>query len=335
VVAVVGGIPKFLKTYTRGATQNPNIIGMSNFDEMFGPKTFTDNFGNERNVLGEKKFNFEGITGIKPEPKQGFFQEGIGSIRDFFGKFSSPKIKGTLGTRLANKKILPSFIGAISQIQSPFNPDSKNYNPLLEDQLNIAEANDKVGRDQKSGLLKYNENSVLSGQNAISGFGLNDYQKQLEKYIERVEAVYNKKYNKQNLTDLEKEAATRYKTKYITAAKRELSTLTGNKTYIENKKQIEAIQKIKDEKAKDEDRAETLRRITAGQLNSPGYPGNQGKKTLSQKTSPGYPGNQGKNTTAANKARTSSRVTSSGKMKAYGLKDGGRIGYGTGGIVSL
>ena len=330
------GIPKFLKTYTREATQNPNIIRMSNFDQMFGPKTFTDNFGNERNVLGEKKFNFEGITGIKPEPKQGFFQEGIGSIRDFFGKFSSPKIKGTLGTRLANKKILPSFISAISQIQSPFNPASKNYNPLLEDQLNIAEANDKVGRDQKSGLLKYNENSVLSGQNAISGFGLNDYQKQLEKYIERVEAVYNKKYNKQNLTDLEKEAATRYKTKYIIPGKRELSTLTGNKTYIENKKQIEAIQKIKDEKAKDEATAAAEQ----AKLDAAYAAQSQAKKNQIQQSTGGRYDRAPDRATYDKNPTSFSGSSAQGGIQGYGGKSGTPVNqqrrpYGKGGIVTL
>jgi len=35
------------------------------------------------------------------------------------------------------------------------------------------------------GALRYNEDSVLSGQNVISGFGTNDYGKQLQKYRDK------------------------------------------------------------------------------------------------------------------------------------------------------
>ena len=269
-----GGVtPEFLKTYTTGATadksQAVDVDGTTMLDvpstQVLGtgvipayglgggkyPTDFT--LGNV--YTGEFDAFDEGTVFDSTEPKQNFLQKGIGSIKDFFGKFSSPKIQGELGTRLAKQytmgQKLPSFIGAIAQTQSPFNPKSKNYNPLLENQLNIAEANDKVGRDPNSGHLKYNENSVLSGQNVISGFGTNDYEKQLEKYLEKVQGVYDKKYNKPDLTELEKQAATKYKTKYITSTITELNNLKNNKTYIEKKKQIEEQKKI-EEKIKEE-----------------------------------------------------------------------------------
>jgi hypothetical protein len=69
---------------------------------------------------------------------------------------------------------------------SPFNPDSKNYNPDFVDQLNFLElGDDMIGRDSQSGLLKYGEGSVLRGQNVFSGFGSNNYLAQLNKYINR------------------------------------------------------------------------------------------------------------------------------------------------------
>jgi hypothetical protein len=39
---------------------DPNIMRIANFDEVFGPKTFTDSLGKERTVPGEERFNFPG-----------------------------------------------------------------------------------------------------------------------------------------------------------------------------------------------------------------------------------------------------------------------------------
>ena len=71
---------------------------------------------------------------------------------------------------------------------SPFNPDSKRFNPAFEGQLNYLEGQDGfIGRDQQSGLLKYGPESVLSGENVMSFGGSNDYIKQLDKYISKME----------------------------------------------------------------------------------------------------------------------------------------------------
>ena len=113
--------------------------------------------------------------------------KGITAVKDFFGKFSSPKVRGTLGTRLSNqpKLPLPGAIAAYSM--SPFNPDSRNFNPLLEGQLNFLELGDNlIGRDPNTGGLKYGSGSVLSGKNVISGFGSNNYEVALNKYLQRM-----------------------------------------------------------------------------------------------------------------------------------------------------
>jgi hypothetical protein len=47
--------------------QDPTIMKMANFDELFGPKTFTDNLGNVRTVPGEERFTL-------PEEKIGILQ---------------------------------------------------------------------------------------------------------------------------------------------------------------------------------------------------------------------------------------------------------------------
>jgi len=48
-----------------------------------------------------------------------------------------------------------------------------------------------IGKNPSSGLDQYGPDSVLSGQNVVSGFGTNDYGKQLQKNLERLENVKN------------------------------------------------------------------------------------------------------------------------------------------------
>ena len=47
--------------------QDPTVMKISNFDEMFGPRTFTDSLGNVRTVPGEERFTL-------PEEKKGILQ---------------------------------------------------------------------------------------------------------------------------------------------------------------------------------------------------------------------------------------------------------------------
>lgn len=67
--------------------QDPTIMKMANFDEMFGPKTFTDSMGNVRTVPGEERFTF-------PKEKTGILQsikDGGSKLLDFI------KGGGTMG----------------------------------------------------------------------------------------------------------------------------------------------------------------------------------------------------------------------------------------------
>ena len=99
------------------------------------------------------------------------------------------KVRGTLGDRLYSQyqtgQKLPSLLAGFAGAQSPFNPESKNYNKNFVEQLNYLEGLDNyIGRDEGSNLLKYGPDSVLSGQNVISGFGSNDYEEQLQKKLD-------------------------------------------------------------------------------------------------------------------------------------------------------
>ena len=115
------------------------------------------------------------------------------------GKFFQGQEQGTLGDRRLKayeNPMLPSIFGGIGRKFSPFNPDSKNYNPNMATQLNFLEMGtigDKtglnlVGYDPGSGLMKYGSDSVLAGKNVISGFGTNDYEQALMDYITKMDA---------------------------------------------------------------------------------------------------------------------------------------------------
>jgi hypothetical protein len=59
--------------------QDPTVMKMANFDELFGPKTFTDSLGNVRTVPGEKRFTL-------PKEKTGILQsikDGGSKLLDF------------------------------------------------------------------------------------------------------------------------------------------------------------------------------------------------------------------------------------------------------------
>ena len=102
------------------------------------------------------------------------------------GKFFQGKERGTLGNRLQKQfelgQKLPSPLARIAGAQSPFNINSKNYNPDFVDQLNYLEGMEGLIGMSSVGL-KYGPESVLFGKNVISGFGTNNYQKALEKFI--------------------------------------------------------------------------------------------------------------------------------------------------------
>jgi len=137
-----------------------------------------------------------GELGSIPPPKEGILSKVGGmwdKTKDFFSGLGSPKVRGTLGTRLANQPRIPFPAAMASWSFSPFNKGSRNYNPNFVDQLNFLEMQDNmIGRDPNSGLLRYGPESVLAGKNVISLFGTNDYEEALAKEIERLEGLYEK-----------------------------------------------------------------------------------------------------------------------------------------------
>ena len=179
-------------------TTAPNIIGaqlnqgggggrMTGLQETFTKDLSQDpRFNYLEPTAQANKYRFD--RSVEPrEGLMGFYDR----TKNFFAenKFFQPKVRGTLGTRIANQPRLP-LPGAIAAYSmSPFNPDSRNFNPLLEGQLNFLELGDNlIGRDPNTGGLKYGLGSVLSGKNVISGFGTNNYETALRNFISKMNA---------------------------------------------------------------------------------------------------------------------------------------------------
>ena len=184
-------------------------------------------------------------------------------VTNFFSGLGTPKVRGTLGTRLAKQKMLPIPLPSIvtAQMRSPFNPDSKTFNPALEGQLNYLEGQDGLIGMSSVGL-KYGPESVLSGQNVISGFGTNDYVKQLDKYIEKMEkrGTEDDVFSITNLTPFQLAKYNQAK-----AEKQKFIDSAIYKTQQEEiKKQQEAAAALERQAAFDQARADRDRAIASG-----------------------------------------------------------------------
>ena len=85
---------------------------------------------------------------------------------------------------------------ALAYARNPLREGSMNYNPALQGQIDYLSGMDgMIGKNQSSGLLQYGPDSVLRGKNVVSMFGTNDYGKNLQKYIDKMEAKKTKGYN--------------------------------------------------------------------------------------------------------------------------------------------
>jgi len=150
---------------------------------MMGPMDYKTAGYHMSEIPGQE--GYEAPSKYFEEPS--LIDKGIGSVKNFFSGLGTPRERGTLGTRLSNQPRLPLPASMASWSMSPFNEKSRNYNENFVDQLNFLEGQEGlIGRDQGSGLLRYGPDSVLSGKNVISGFGSNDYEVALNKYLTRM-----------------------------------------------------------------------------------------------------------------------------------------------------
>ena len=103
-------------------------------------------------------------------------------------KFAMNKLMG--GSSGIGGMALPLAGGlALGYMTNPLREGSYNYNPELQGQIDYASGEGFISKSPTG--LKYNEGSVLSNQNVISGFGTNDYMGQLQKNLKRLEGYKN------------------------------------------------------------------------------------------------------------------------------------------------
>ena len=115
----------------------------------------------------------------------------LGNIAKRVGLNQSMKaMTGNLSGMLGPGLLIGGALG-LGYLTNPLREGSFNYNPNLQGQLDYASKMGNLNRNNSMGALRYDGTSVLSGQNAISGFGTNDYMGQLQKNLNRLEGYKN------------------------------------------------------------------------------------------------------------------------------------------------
>ena len=114
--------------------------------------------------------------------------------------FSSGSSMGGLGS-FGGAALLGGAALGLGYLTNPLREGSRNYNPNLQGQIDYALRRGFIDRNNSMNALQYNKNSILSGQNVVSGFGTNDYGKQLQKYRDK----YSDTMPKERLEKLDRE----------------------------------------------------------------------------------------------------------------------------------
>ena len=156
---------------------------------QYGQGELTDaSLAKARKVLGmsSPQLNMDqaGIYGI---PQSNF--QKLKSSFNPMRMIANQGMKGIMGSSNLSSMIGPGLLmgGALGlgYMTNPLRKGSYNYNPELQGQLDYAGSMGYLSRNNSAGALRYAGDSILSGQNAISGFGTNDYGKQLQKYRDK------------------------------------------------------------------------------------------------------------------------------------------------------
>jgi len=114
------------------------------------------------------------LGNMKIDPMRMLANQGMKGI------MSGGKMSSMMGPGL----LLGGALG-LGYLTNPLREGSYNYNPNLQGQIDYASGRGYIGKNSGSGLAQYTDKSVLSGQNVVSGFGTNDYAKQLQNYIDK------------------------------------------------------------------------------------------------------------------------------------------------------
>ena len=130
------------------------------------------------------------LGNMKIDPMRMLANQGMKGI------MSGGKMSSMMGPGL----LIGGALG-LGYLTNPLRPGSYNYNPELQGQIDYASGKGYIDRNNSMNALQYNKNSILSGQNVVSGFGTNDYGKQLQNYKDK----YGDTMSQERLDQLNKE----------------------------------------------------------------------------------------------------------------------------------
>ena len=349
----------------------PTAMAISNYDDLFGPKTMTDAFGtthtlaaankpdlytgdlsaktgqrlrdpfaplenqfmgpHDPSVFGMNMPNTTFAEAMVDEDRiPGKVQESVPNYQNWFERMMSGaqnKLGGAwdktkeLGARF-KEGAGPVFglASLLANAGNPLNPKSFNYNSDLAAQLNFMDQNyaGSMVNNPSSGLLQYAQGTPLQGQNVMSLFGSNDPVKQLEKQLARRQKTYDNLENQwgNTLTAEELEAKKQnYFDKFLNPTTNWLGKVKADqKVRIDKKNKALAIKEAQKEARKKQQQ----------------YSGPQtyNYNPNIQKTGPTYGPHQGG-------GGKGSMPTGTAGRNPWGRRDGGRVGYGNGGLATL
>jgi len=98
-------------------------------------------------------------------------------------------IKSLMGGNMSSLMAPAALLGGavmLGRAFDPMRPGSRNYSPNLAGQVDyLSGIGGMIGKNPSSGLMQYGPESVLRGQNVASLFGTNNYQTQLQNFIDK------------------------------------------------------------------------------------------------------------------------------------------------------
>ena len=190
-----GSIPS-----SRGAVDWSNVFADSSYlpknflEEEVVDETLPENLGN--GIVGVDQV--AEMTGANSDNNYGLNFNNMGS--NFFNNFKETLPGRGIRTALnfvTDNPLMAAITGGIGSMVNRYNPlkeGSQNYNPYLEEQIDILRSPGEfqyLSGDDPSGPYRIT-GGPLAGKNLVSGFGTNDYGRMLDKRIEYFKARKNR-----------------------------------------------------------------------------------------------------------------------------------------------
>ena len=190
-----GSIPS-----SRGAVDWSNVFADSEYlpknflEEEVVDETIPENLGN--GIVGVDQV--AEMTGDNSDNNYGLnFNNTSGAFSNWLKNTKPARGITSAFNYLTDNPIVAPLIAGVGSIANRYNPlkeGSQNYNPYLEEQIDILRSPGEfqyLSGDDPSGPYRIT-GGPLAGKNLVSGFGTNDYGRMLDKRIEYFKARKNR-----------------------------------------------------------------------------------------------------------------------------------------------